>query len=169
MLRRDPGPDLGCRDLAVCRAGQDQRVGWPTQGKRWLANKKLIQATECSNWPDLMPTTGLYIPMAQCDVQQRLCTHEVLVEWLFQLLLVPRKLPLAGVAWNSNHFMYTLLYFTWLTNKFLLYNTGNSSQCYVAAWMGGQFVEEWIHVYIWLNHSAETWNYHNIVNRLYTN
>ena len=32
--------------------------------------------------------------------------------------------------------MYTLLYLKWITNKDLLYSTGNSAQCYVAAWMG---------------------------------
>ena len=28
-------------------------------------------------------------------------------------------------------------------------STGNSAQCYVAAWMGGQFGGEWICVYIY--------------------
>ena len=28
---------------------------------------------------------------------------------------------------------------------------GSSAQCYVVAWMGGEFREEWIHVYVWLN------------------
>ena len=42
----------------------------------------------------------------------------------------------------------TLLYLKWITNKDLLYSTGNSAQCYVAAWMGGEFGGEWIHVYV---------------------
>ena len=46
---------------------------------------------------------------------------------------------------------YTLLYLKWMTNKNLLYSTGNSAQCYVAAWMGGEFGGEWVHVYVWLN------------------
>ena len=37
-----------------------------------------------------------------------------------------------------------------------MYSTGNSTQCYVAAWMGGEFGGGWIHV-------------HNIVNWLYFN
>ena len=37
--------------------------------------------------------------------------------------------------------MYTLLHLKWITNKDLLYNTGNSAQCYVAAWMAGEFGE----------------------------
>ena len=37
--------------------------------------------------------------------------------------------------------MYTLLYLKWITNKDLLYGIGNSAQCYVAAWMGGEFGE----------------------------
>ena len=32
--------------------------------------------------------------------------------------------------------MYTLLYLKWITNNNLLYNTWNSAQCYVPAWMG---------------------------------
>ena len=32
--------------------------------------------------------------------------------------------------------MYTLLYLKWIINKNVLYSTGNSAQCGVAAWMG---------------------------------
>ena len=42
----------------------------------------------------------------------------------------------------------TQLYLKWITNKDLLYNTGNSAQCYVAAWMGGESGGEWIHVHL---------------------
>ena len=34
--------------------------------------------------------------------------------------------------------MYTLLYLKWLNSKDLLYSTGNSAQCYVAACMRGE-------------------------------
>ena len=44
--------------------------------------------------------------------------------------------------------MYILLYLKRLTNKDLLYSTGNSAQCYVAGWMGGSLGEEQIHIYI---------------------
>ena len=47
--------------------------------------------------------------------------------------------------------MYTLLYLKWITNKDLLYSTGNSASCYVAAWMGGELGGEWIRVYVWLS------------------
>ena len=33
---------------------------------------------------------------------------------------------------------YTLLYLKWITDKALLSSTGNSTQCHVAAWMGGE-------------------------------
>ena len=46
---------------------------------------------------------------------------------------------------------HTLLYVKWITNKQLLYSTGNSAQCYVAAWMGGDCGGEWVHVYVWLS------------------
>ena len=44
-----------------------------------------------------------------------------------------------------------LLYLKWVTNQDLLQSTGNSAQCYVAAWMGEGFGGEWIHVYVWLS------------------
>ena len=43
----------------------------------------------------------------------------------------------------------------------------NSSQCYVVAWMGGALGED---EYMYTNGCVPllfTWNYHNIVNRLY--
>ena len=46
--------------------------------------------------------------------------------------------------------MYTLVYFKWITNKVQLYSTGNSAQCYVAAWMGGEFGGEWKHVCVYV-------------------
>ena len=32
-----------------------------------------------------------------------------------------------------------------------MYNTGNSAQYYMAAWMGEEFGGEWIHIYVWLS------------------
>ena len=81
-------------------------------------------------------------------------------------VLYPRNPYLIGLRgsqrrWNfissSGDFgidMYILLYLKWMTNKELLYSTWNSAQCYVAAWLGGEFGREWIHVYVWLSHSA---------------
>ena len=46
---------------------------------------------------------------------------------------------------------YILLYLKWITNKDLLYDIWNSAQCYVAAWMGGEFGGEWMHGCGWLS------------------
>ena len=48
-----------------------------------------------------------------------------------------------------------------ITNKDLLYSTGDSAQCYMAVWMGGKFVERrytCVHVYMaeYLCCSSET-------------
>ena len=55
--------------------------------------------------------------------------------------------------------MYTLLHLKQITNKDVLYSTGNSAQCYVAAWMGREFGGEWIHVYVWLSPFASMYMY----------
>ena len=55
-----------------------------------------------------------------------------------------------GIVRGFGTDIYTLLYLKRITNKDLLYSTGNSAQCYVAAWMGGESGGEWIYVYVWL-------------------
>ena len=47
-----------------------------------------------------------------------------------------------------------LLCLKWKTHKDLLYSTENSAQCYVAAWMGGEFGGDWMHVYVRLSSLA---------------
>ena len=42
----------------------------------------------------------------------------------------------------------------WVTHRDLLYSTWKSAQCNMAAWMRGELGVEWIHVYVWLSHSA---------------
>ena len=47
----------------------------------------------------------------------------------------------------SRHYLHkssVLLLYLLITNKDLLYSTGNSPQCSLAAWMGGEFGGEWI-------------------------
>jgi len=44
-----------------------------------------------------------------------------------------------GIVREFGMDMYTLLYLKWIINKDLLYSTGNSAQCCVAAWMAGEF------------------------------
>ena len=43
------------------------------------------------------------------------------------------------------------LYLKWITNRDILYSTGNSAQCYVVARKGGEFRGEWIHIYVWVH------------------
>ena len=38
--------------------------------------------------------------------------------------------------------MYTVLYLKWITSKDLRSSTGNSAQCYEAAWRGGESGEK---------------------------
>ena len=45
----------------------------------------------------------------------------------------------------------TVLYSKWIANKGLLYRTGKAAQCYVAAWMEGEFGGEWVRVCVRLS------------------
>ena len=64
--------------------------------------------------------------------------------------------------------MYTLLYLKWITNKDLLYSTGNSAQCYVAVWMEESLGESgYMYMYGWVL-LLSTWGCDNTVNWLYS-
>ena len=52
-----------------------------------------------------------------------------------------------GIVREFGMDMDTMLYLTWRTNKELLDSTGNSAPCHVAAWTGGEFAGEGVHVY----------------------
>ena len=53
-----------------------------------------------------------------------------------------------GIVRDFGMDTYAWLYLEWITNRDLLYSTWNSAQCYVPAWMGGEFGGEWVHIYI---------------------
>ena len=53
-----------------------------------------------------------------------------------------------GIVRDFGTVMHTALYLKRVTHNDLLSSTGNSAQCYLAAWRGGGFGEEGIHVYM---------------------
>ena len=55
-----------------------------------------------------------------------------------------------GIARESGVDVCTLQCLMWITNKILLYITGNSAQCYTAAWMGGEFGGECVSVFVYV-------------------
>ena len=54
-------------------------------------------------------------------------------------------------SWEAGTDMYTPLHLKWVTNEVLLCSARNPAQSYVAAWTGGEFWREWIHIYVWLS------------------
>ena len=70
------------------------------------------------------------------------------------------KLWLVGGRWGEGIIvefqvdMQTLLYLKWITNEKLLYSTWNSVQCYVAAWVGGEWGRMNTCICIWLSNFA---------------
>ena len=63
-------------------------------------------------------------------------------------MVAGRKGRRKGIVREFGMDMYTLLYLKWITNKDLLYSTGNPAQCYVAARMGGEIGGEGTCVYV---------------------
>ena len=90
-----------------------------------------------------------------------ICKTEMDSQTLRMSLWLPGGRMGEGIVRESEMDKYTPLYLKESTNKDLLYSTGNSSQCYMAAWMGREFGGEWIHSPL-----LSTWNYHSINNQL---
>ena len=53
-----------------------------------------------------------------------------------------------GINWEIRIDIYTLLNIKQITNKDLLYSTGNSTQYFVMTYMGKESKKEWIYVYV---------------------
>ena len=53
-----------------------------------------------------------------------------------------------GINWKTGTDMYTQLYLTQITNKDLLYSTGNSIQYSVMSYMGTESKKEWMYLYV---------------------
>ena len=73
--------------------------------------------------------------------------------------------------WSIPHLsdIYTALYIKQVTNKNLLYSTGNSTQYFVTAYLGKESNKnkEWMwHMCNWIT-VLYTWSQHNIINQLY--
>jgi len=51
--------------------------------------------------------------------------------------------------------MFTLLNIKWITDKDLLYSTGNSIQYSVMIYTGKEFLKEWIYVYVSLHFAVQ--------------
>ena len=73
-----------------------------------------------------------------------------------------------GIVRESGMDMDTMLYLTWRTNKELLDSTGNSAPCHVAAWTGGEFAGEGVHVYGRLSPRLSSSKHHNAVHHLFS-
>ena len=69
------------------------------------------------------------------------------------------------------HFKYSSVYMS-IPNFFKmdstgpLYSTRSSAQCYVAAWVGGEFGREWIAVHVWLSPFPVHVKLHSVGNQL---
>ena len=62
--------------------------------------------------------------------------------------------PLQGIVREFGMDLHALLYLKWVTNKDVLWGTGNSARCYAAAWREGEAGGERMHVYAWLSSFA---------------
>ena len=65
-----------------------------------------------------------------------------------------RSHRLYGSAKNASKTKKNIAYtavFKMDNQQVLLYSTENSAQCHVAAWMGGEFRGEWIHLYMYIH------------------
>ena len=72
---------------------------------------------------------------------------------LCNTLMVTRGKDGGRTVRESGMDMDTLLDLAWRTSKDLLDSTGDSAQCLVAAWMGGEFGEQWLHIYVYMPES----------------
>ena len=103
-----------------------------TKWSEWEKEKYCMKSLKCGIWTGMM----------QAELVKQKDTHR-LREWIYGF---------QGEGWREGIVRefgvdtYTVLYLKWITSRVLHYSTWNPAQCYAAAWMGGEFGGEWIHV-----------------------
>ena len=116
--------------------------------------------TECSRSDregkvSYIPYCGVYKQMIQNNLQNRKGLRKPTYGWWGG----------EGIVRDFGKIRYRLLYLKWITNEDLLYSIGNPAQCYVAAWMVGEFCGEGIHVYVCLSSFAVYLKLSQLVNQ----
>ena len=90
---------------------------------------------------------GIWTEMMKAELVKQKDTHR-LREWIYGF---------QGEGWREGIVREfgvdtnTLLYLKWISSRVVQYSTWNSAQCYVAAWIGGEFGGAGIRVYVWLS------------------
>ena len=115
-----------------------------------LLGKKASLVAQTVNCLPTMWETRVRSLGREDTLEKAMATHSSILAW---------KIPwteelgwlLSMGSQRVGHDLATSLYLKWITNKDLLYSTWNSAQCYVAAWIGGEFGGEWIHIYVCLS------------------
>jgi len=104
---------------------------------RWM-NLEIVILTEISQIEKKKdPRTSLI-----CRAEKRNDTNELIYKTEADSqtsrtnLWLPAGRMEEGIVGEFGMDVYTRLYLKWITNKDLLYSTGNSAQCFVEAWMG---------------------------------
>ena len=89
-----------------------------------------------------------------CNLKKKKGTNELIYKTEIESQMQKTNLWLPGgkgmgrTNWEIGIDVYTLLYIKQITNKDLLYSTGNSTQQSVMTYMGKESKKEWVHVYV---------------------
>ena len=82
--------------------------------------------------------TSLICGIQKEVIQMNLLTKQKQTHRLRRSLWLPAGRMGQGIVRELGMDMYKQLHLTWTPNRDLPYSTGNSAQCHVAAWMGGE-------------------------------
>ena len=83
----------------------------------------------------------------KCDTNELTYSTEIKLKMQKTNLWLPGVRG-GGINWEIGTDIYTLLYIKEITNKDLLYSTGNSTQYSVMVYMGKESKKEWIYMYV---------------------
>ena len=120
-----------------------EKNGGTSYSREWLKRDPSIWS-----WYWVAKVSGSqHIENQQHEHQVETCQNHRLRKWTYGCQGEEWE---EGIVRKFGINMYAQLYLK-RTTKDLLYSTGNSALCYVAAWMGGEFGRQWIHVYVWLS------------------
>jgi len=120
------------------------KVGWWTQALRTpqdYSNSQIRYDMWVTPWSRICAPATLFCS----HLSKHSTVYSINVGW------INKNRINKSILWGQKPLTFIFNSYIKRLPEVLLYSTGNSAQCYVAAWVGMGFGRDWIHVYVRLS------------------
>ena len=116
----------------------------------WKHDKKrAVSSVSCDDWANYLAFGGCFFLLVWSTAVYCLLPIRCTLFCALKSQQQTKQTKIFSSVWDG--YVYSAIFKMDNQQGPTVYSAWNSVQCYVAAGMGGEFGEKWIHIYVWLN------------------